>query len=133
MRATNPVEPHGLHDMHAPRAISGEEAVDVVVARLVDRPERRARAVTREPVEREVARVDRPDAPVARLEASNRRFLAHMPQRVFAFASIWRSAHAGNMTSAHVPPSQRRSKLPCSSSRPSARTVESPGPAGALP
>src|SRR5262249_34119669 len=37
-------------------------------------------------------------------------------------------AHDGNTTSARVPSSRRRSKLPCSSSRTSACTIESPVP-----
>ena len=73
-----------------------EEALNVVVTRRGVRPERRARAVARKPVERQVTRVDRVHERlvvrvqrlVMRGEPLDRRVLAHVPERVRAFAAV---------------------------------------------
>ena len=72
------------------------------------RPERAARTVARKPVHRQVPRVDRPYARLValggradvRLEALDRRVLAHVPERMRPLADIrWRGARTGGDSS----------------------------------
>ena len=78
---------------------SAEESLGVLRRRLRVGPERPARAVAREPVERQVAGVDRPDERLAlrrggadvRLEAGDRGVLADVPERVRALVRVRRS------------------------------------------
>src|SRR4029079_7011198 len=81
-------EPVRLDDVDRACAVAAEETLHVALGAYGLGPERRARAVAREPVEREQPRRDRPDLAVARLEAANRVVLADVPQRVLPFARI---------------------------------------------
>ena len=97
------LEPAALGDVHPARAC---QELGVRRRRLRRRPERAARTLAREPVEREMARVDGPDAWLralggradVRLEPSDRGVLADVPERVRAFTPVRRSrlAHAGD-------------------------------------
>ena len=62
MRAARTLrQPRAFDRVHAARAVAAEKALDVVLARRLDRPERAARALAREPVRGHVLVVDRPD------------------------------------------------------------------------
>ena len=88
-----------LDDVDAPRTIAAQECIDIGGGRSRDCPEGRARAIAREPVEREVACVDRPDELLVewrgrcamRIESSNRVVLAHVPERGRPLAVVRRS------------------------------------------
>src|SRR5205814_1938395 len=62
-----PSQPVRLQRVDAPRAVARQEALDVVVRRRRDRPERAARAVAWKPVRRDVLVVDRPDERLGRV------------------------------------------------------------------
>jgi len=104
-RRADTLEPAILDDVAADAAVATERSVDVGVRRALPRPERAARAIPREPVERQVARVDRPDERLVRdgglravrREPRERRVLAHVPEHVRPLAAIrrCRRAHLG--------------------------------------
>src|SRR5438105_15283937 len=65
-RVAHTREPSRLDDVHATEPIAAEPALDVAVARVFVRPERRTRAIAWEPVARKMPRVDRPNLAVTR-------------------------------------------------------------------
>src|SRR5262249_11401705 len=96
------LEPVRLDDVYAVVSVSAEKALDILMRGGGLGPERRARAVAREPVQREQPRGDRPDPTVARLEATNRIVLAHVPERVLPFPGVRRRSisHGSDLRSA---------------------------------
>src|SRR5262249_61462785 len=98
LRSRECAEPGRLDGVYAAGALAFEEAPDVGVRRPGVRPEGAARALAREPVEREVAGVDRPDEAlvlgvalaVVRLEPRDPGVLADVPERMRPLARVRR-------------------------------------------
>jgi len=105
--AAQAFEPGGLDDMNARRPV---EERGVLCRSPRPSPEARARAIPREPVERQVSCVYRPDERLVAvrgggdvwLEPGDRRILAHVPERVQPLVRIGRSrlAHGGRIVRA---------------------------------
>src|SRR5262249_39794453 len=95
-RGAKLVEPTGLDRVHAPGSVTGQEPLDVRVARRLARPERAAGTVAREPVRGYVVVVARPDERIrrivpcirARLEPLDGAVLAAVPQGLHRAPSL---------------------------------------------